>query len=137
MGELSKQGRDDAVDALRNAAADVLSAAGDAAFRLSDIAKVVELGHDAMANGAGLELDTVLARVVSAVGRAALALTALRGGAGGEPLPDGPHVFDYDRLTNGHRWRVLRGGEVVSRGWAPTRGEAEEAARGAWEAGGE
>lgn len=47
---------------------------------------------------------------------------------------DGVYVEDYSSLTNGHRWRVVRRGDVVSRGWAPTHIEAEEAAQTAWEA---
>jgi hypothetical protein len=124
MGERN-EGEREAAFALR-AAADALR---DAAARLhitaSDVARW-GVQHDEPA-----VMRLVLADVRSRLAEIDVALAEWdRCGV----TADGVYVEDYSSLTNGHRWRVVRSGEVVSRGWAPTHCEAEDAAQAAWEA---
>jgi hypothetical protein len=108
----------DAADALRASAARLHATA-------SDVARW-NVRHDELA-----VMRLTLADVRSRLSEVDVALAEWdRSGATG----DGVYVEDYSSLTNGHRWRVVRGGDVVSRGWAPTHIEAEEAAQAAWEA---
>lgn len=112
-----------AVEALRDAVGVVAVTAAYANGVASDIA-----------NGAGEGAADALFDALCSVGarlREADVRLVEWSSARGEP--DGVHVDDYNPLTNGHRWRVVRGGVTVARGWSESREHARAAADASWE----
>lgn len=100
-----------------------------AALRATNIASDIAVGAG---EAAADSLFDVLCSVTARVREAEMALAEWTRAAS---VPDGAHVDDYNRLTHGHRWHVVRGGVTTARGWAPTQDEAEAAAKAAWEMG--